>query len=70
MKDHESVIVNQLEEKGRKLREENSLLQDEAFRQAPVLDKIHAYLTMLAIVVIVFSPVYLIVSLIRIYVLK
>ncbi|GEM_PF-4819197 len=70
MKDHESSIVTQLKEKGRKLYEENGLLQDEVFRKAPIPDKIHAYLTMLAIVIVVLSPIYIIVSLIRLYILK
>lgn len=67
MKDHESVVVKQLHDKRDKMLEEKRLLEDEVFRTASIPDKIHVYLTMLAIVVIVFSPIYIVVSLVRLY---
>lgn len=70
MRDHETVIVNQLKEKSHELYKEKRLEEEEVFRSASVLDKIHAYLTMLAIVLIVLSPIYTVVSLIRFYILK
>lgn len=70
MKDHETTLVKQIEEKNRKLYEENRRLEDEVFRKASLPDKIHAYLTMFAVMVIVFSVFYVAVSLIRLYILK
>ncbi len=64
MKDHESLIVKDLHQKHDKLFEKNCRLEDEIFRTASLPDKIHAYLTMLAIGVIIFGPIYTIVQLV------
>jgi len=70
MKDHETTLVKQIEEKKRKLYEENSRLQDEVFRKAPLLDKIHAYMTIFAILIVVFYLVYLAISPVLPHILK
>jgi len=62
MKDHETTLVKKIEAKNRKLYEENSRLQDEVFRKAPLLDKIHVYMTVFAILTVVFYLVYLVIS--------
>ncbi len=65
MNDHENVIVKQLKEKHQKLWEENCRLEDEVIRKASLPDKIHVYLMMLAVGVGIFSPIYMIVQLVR-----
>ena len=67
MPGHESALVKKLHQKRQKLLDENHRLEEETFRAASLPDKIHAYLTMLALLVIILSPLYVIVQLIRIY---
>lgn len=65
MRDHESAIVDVHRKKYQRLREENCRLQDEVFRQAPVPDKIHAYLTILGIMIPILSVVYMVLQAIQ-----
>lgn len=63
MNDHESVITKQL-------KEDRGRLQEEEWQKASLLDKMFGFLVLLAIVVIIASPIYLVVSLVRLYILK
>jgi len=60
MKDHENRLVSELHARHRELLDENRRLQDAAFQKASTPDKIHAYLTMLAVILLIFSPIFLI----------
>ncbi len=70
MKDHENSIVKQVHERYHKLCEEVRLLEDKIFWTASIPDKIHACLTMFAIMVAILAPIYMIIQIVKIYLPK
>ena len=60
MKDHETIIT-------KPLKEERNRLQKEEWDKASLFDKAFSFLILLAVVVIIASPIYVIFQLIKLY---